>query len=120
GDYQETCYGTYYLEPDSDHDAITDTLEIQGVVLPDADGNPVTWTSNALRADTNADGLTDYSEWPAPVGDAPSWDPDGDHVPNIWDADNDDDGVYDGADLSPYSASDYMTSFTVNTTGGSY
>ncbi|MEZ4768658.1 MAG: hypothetical protein R2844_09560 [Caldilineales bacterium] len=29
GDYQESCYGTYYLEPDSDRDGITDTLRLK-------------------------------------------------------------------------------------------
>ncbi|MCP4167501.1 MAG: hypothetical protein GY759_16650 [Chloroflexi bacterium] len=119
-DYQESCYGTYYLSADTDRDIITDTLEIRGIDIPDSDGNSVTWTSNPIRSDTNNDGLSDYSEWPSPIGEAPSWDPDNDTIPNIWDNDNDGDGVFDGADFSPYSVTDYTTNFQIQTQGGSY
>ncbi|MBN1666560.1 MAG: hypothetical protein JW862_05710, partial [Anaerolineales bacterium] len=109
-DASEYCLGTNPFSSDSDNDLITDTLEIDGFDLAGQH-----WTGNPLEADSNSDGLSDFSEWPAPVGEAPSWDPDGDGVPNLWDADNDGDGVPDYLDLSPYSYSSYRDSISLST-----
>jgi hypothetical protein len=102
--YETNLLGTSAVEADTDHDLITDTLEIQGFAFAGRQ-----WYTNPLLADSNGDGLTDYAEWPAPVGEAPSWDPDGDGLPNVWDDDNDGDGVMDRIDLSPWSYSPYVS-----------
>ena len=103
-DFDEGCYGTDPYEVDSDGDTITDTLEI--LPIPDVAWEEQHRTSNALNADSNGDGLPDGVEWPAPFGEAPGWDPDGDGIPNTWDYDNDDDGVPDSEDLSPFATDD--------------
>jgi PKD repeat protein/nitrous oxidase accessory protein NosD len=110
-DFDEGCYGTDYLEVDTDGDTITDTLEIQEIQGVDWDSKYR--TSNALKADSNRDGLPDGVEWPAPWGEAPGWDPDGDNIPNTWDDDNDGDGVPDSEDLSPFAVGVYRSSLSV-------
>ncbi len=114
-DVTEYCLGTDPFSTDSDKDLITDTLEIEGF-----DWGGKHWTSNPTDSDSNEDGLADFSEWPAPQGEAPGWDPDGDGVPNLWDADNDDDGVPDDLDLAPFSRTDYQQSFSLSTQGGDF
>ena len=106
----ENCLGTdpYYF--DSDRDTITDTLELDGFTF-----NNLTWYMDPLLGDSNFDGLSDYDEWVAPIGKADSWDPDGDLIPNPWDDDNDGDGIWDSADLSPYSLTGFADSFTFTT-----
>ena len=114
-DFVESCLGTdpYYF--DTDNDSITDTIEIAGFVLTNTLGITQTFYSNPFRQDTNEDGLSDDLEWPAPIGDAPSHDPDGDDVPNLWDADNDGDGVPDDVDLAPFSATEFNSDFSLRT-----
>ncbi len=120
-DVTEYCLGTDPYYGDSDRDMITDTLEIAGF-----DFGGRTWPSDPFKPDSNNDGLADMSEWPAPVGEAPNfddvddWDPDGDGVPNLWDADNDGDNVPDSLDLSPFSRTDYTDTFALTTQGGSF
>lgn len=114
-DVTEYCLGTDPFYYDSDRDLITDTLEIDGF---DWDGQH--WTSDPFQADSNADGLADASEWPAPVGEAPDWDPDGDGIPNLWDMDNDDDGVPDDVDVSPFSRTDYVNQFSLSSQGDGF
>ncbi|MFN2241891.1 MAG: kelch repeat-containing protein, partial [Anaerolineae bacterium] len=116
-DYVEGCYGTDSLNVDTDGDSISDALEVQGVD-EDKVAGAASWdekhrTSNALKADSNRDGLPDGVEWPAPDGEAPGWDPDGDGIPNTWDDDNDGDGVPDGEDLSPFAVGDYSSSLSI-------
>ena len=120
-DVTEYCLGTDPYYEDSDRDVITDTVEIEGFEFGGR-----TWTSDPFEADSNGDGLVDFTEWPSPVGDAPHmegvdpWDPDGDDVPNLWDADNDGDDVPDGLDLSPFSHTDYIDVFSLTTQGGGF
>jgi uncharacterized repeat protein (TIGR01451 family) len=114
-DASEYCLGTNPYAVDSDNDLITDTLEIDGF---DLGGQH--WVGDPLEADSNGDGLSDFSEWPAPAGEAPAWDPDGDDVPNLWDDDNDGDGVPDYLDFSPYSSSSYNEAFSLNTQAGDF
>ncbi|MFQ5340748.1 MAG: Ig-like domain-containing protein, partial [Anaerolineae bacterium] len=116
-DQYEILLGTDDTDPDTDRDQITDTLEIEGFTYADRQ-----WYTNPFLSDSNQDGLGDYAEWPEPVGEAPSWDPDGDGLPNVWDDDNDGDGVIDSLDISPWSYSprvsdnDYYT-LDVNASG---
>ena len=109
-DAVENCLGTDPYSDDSDRDLLADDVELEGFEF-----NSQTWYLNPLHPDTNSDGLADVEEYASPVGNAPSWDPDGDNLPNPWDDDNDNDGVYDNLDLSPYSvtASKDAFSFTV-------
>ncbi len=110
-DREEGCLGTDAYAADTDFDFITDTLELEGLTFAGT-----TWTLDPFKADSNGDGLNDGDEWLQPVGTAPSWDGDNDRVPNPWDEDNDNDGVSDGFDLAPYSASTVRDSFALQTT----
>jgi len=104
---EEARLGTYLDADDSDGDGITDDVELLGY---DCGNN--TWYLDPQNPDTNGDGLSDAQECPAcvrlsgdvlpPRGD---WlDTDGDGVPDAFDDDNDNDGVHDAVDLSPFSA----------------
>ncbi|HSH04561.1 MAG TPA: LamG-like jellyroll fold domain-containing protein [Anaerolineae bacterium] len=94
---------------DTDGDSITDTLEINGFFY-----NGKQWYLNPQEADSNKDGLIDADECPnwtklnPDIFDpgAPCPDSDGDGTPDVWDDDNDNDGVIDGVDISPNSKSD--------------
>jgi hypothetical protein len=121
-DADENCLGTDPEHGDSDRDAITDTVEIDGF---DYGGHH--WTSDPFLPDSNQDGLFDFSEWPEPVGQAPhledvadDWDPDSDGVPNLWDEDNDGDNVPDSLDLSPFARTTYSDTFSLATQGGDF
>lgn len=110
--YVERCLGTDGYSFDSDFDGITDTLEIEGIYF-----NGQTWYLNPLQMDSNSDGFSDFHELTADYGgSAPHIDPDNDGVPNIWDNDNDDDGVPDELDLDPFSATGYQDAFSLSTT----
>ena len=120
-DAAENCLGTDPEYEDSDRDLITDTVEIDGF-----DYGGKHWVSDPFLVDSNADGLSDFAEWPEPIGVAPKldgvddWDPDGDGVPNLWDADNDGDGVPDSLDLSPFARASYSDTFSLNIQGGGF
>ncbi len=96
----EAVYGTMADEPDSDLDGLGDYYELENGLDP-------------TELDTNKDGLPDGLELDGPV------DPDGDLIANVWDDDNDNDGVVDGLDLSPFAVSAAADSMTVDvaTTG---
>ena len=90
---------------DTDGDLITDTLEVNGFFY-----NGKTWYLNPNELDSNKDGLPDGQEclvWTPLEYDANAIcpDTDGDGTPDVWDDDNDGDGVLDKADLSPFVAS---------------
>ncbi|WP_292464247.1 RICIN domain-containing protein [Methanolobus sp.] len=92
----ELVLGTDPNNPDSDFDRLDDLYEIQNGL-------------DSLKPDSNDDGLADYFEV---TGVHP--DVDGDGFPNAWDLDNDNDGVIDALDLSPFSKSSSMESFDFN------
>ena len=94
-DSVEAIIGTDFNNTDSDFDMLDDYNE------------SVIYESDPLEPDSNHDGLSDYFE----VTDVDSLDSDGDGFSNIWDLDNDDDGVMDSIDLSPYAHSGYNDSF---------
>ncbi|MEM7798765.1 MAG: hypothetical protein AAF633_06220, partial [Chloroflexota bacterium] len=110
-DFVERCLGTSLFSLDTDLDLLTDTLEVEGFTL-----NGQTWYSNPMLEDSNGDGLTDREEWVAPIGFASSHDIDGDGLPNIWDRDNDGDGIEDEIDFDPFLVSEYQTSFSFEST----
>lgn len=102
-DTQENCLGTDPFNPDTDGDQIPDGIEVRGF-----DDHGRHWYSNPFEADTNHDGHPDFAEWPVPIGSAATTDIDHDGIPNLWDNDDDGDGVPDAVDLSP-SASGRVT-----------
>ncbi|MEM7797743.1 MAG: dockerin type I domain-containing protein [Chloroflexota bacterium] len=114
-DFVENCLGTDPFNFDSDFDGITDTLEINGFVFTDTQNITHTIYSNPLEQDSNNDGFGDILEYPLPIGFASSHDPDGDNVPNLWDEDNDGDGVNDKDDIDPFSKSAYRPDFAIRT-----
>jgi hypothetical protein len=108
---------------DTDNDGLEDPVE--GVIGTDPNENDTDLDglndfdevfngSDPLSKDSNSDGFPDYYE----VTNV-SLDFDGDGVKNVWDFDNDGDGVNDGVDISPFansSARDYQT-FNIITSG---
>ena len=101
-DSVEAVIGTDFNNTDSDFDLLNDYEEVQN-------------DSDPLDQDSNSDGLPDYNE----VYDVLSLDVDGDDISNLWDFDNDDDGLTDEVDLSPFSKSliHDRFHFTVNMNG---
>ncbi|MHA2380735.1 MAG: hypothetical protein ACXADS_15785 [Candidatus Thorarchaeota archaeon] len=87
-DLVEAVIGTDSNNTDSDFDRLDDTFEVWNNLDP-------------LEPDSNNDGLSDYHE----VMNVSSPNVDGDNLDNAWDFDNDDDGVNDHIDLSPFSKS---------------
>jgi len=92
-DTVEWVIGTNASNPDSDFDRLTDSQEV------DLQTDP-------LKPDSNDDKMPDYHE----VTDV-DLDIDGDGVPNAWDWDNDDDGVMDSLDISPFTKTDVRSEF---------
>ncbi len=95
--------GTLPTNEDSDGDSIADPLEVKGFSY-----NGKTWYLNPSETDTNKDGLIDSIECPVwlvaqdeynPAGICADTDKDG--TPDVWDDDNDNDGVRDTNDLDP-------------------
>ncbi|MDW7732895.1 MAG: RICIN domain-containing protein [Methanolobus sp.] len=93
-DTVELVLGTDINNTDSDFDRLDDLFEIENGLDP-------------LEPDSNHDGLSDYFE----IHGASSADIDGDGFENAWDLDNDNDGVIDALDLSPFSRSVSSDSF---------
>ncbi|MEZ4768652.1 MAG: hypothetical protein R2844_09530 [Caldilineales bacterium] len=110
----EWCLGTDFRDADTDHDTITDTVELAGFTY-----NNKTWTTDPREDDSNRDGILDGSEWIQGLDgvdlDAVI-DPDGDGVPNPWDDDNDGDGVVDSQDISPVTVLPLRRSFDLEVT----
>ena len=95
-DSVEVVIGTDPFNSDSDFDRLNDYYEALNGMDPN-------------KPDSNNDRFPDYHE----VTDVPL-DVDGDGVPNAWDLDNDDDGVADYADLSPFAKTTLESSFQVD------
>jgi hypothetical protein len=92
-DSVEVILGTDLNNTDTDHDQLDDYYEAINGIDP-------------LEPDSNRDGLDDYHE----VTNVSS-DIDGDGFSNVWDLDNDNDGVMDGIDMSPFSHTTVNDSF---------
>lgn len=105
--------GTSALNMDTDNDGISDGIEIHGFIYKGKQ-----WYLNAFEADTNKDSLGDGLECPAlfdvgldasgqynvlkrDVRNAVCDDTDNDGTPDVWDYDDDNDGVSDKMDDSP-------------------
>ncbi|MFW9981195.1 MAG: hypothetical protein ACFFE3_04655, partial [Candidatus Thorarchaeota archaeon] len=89
----EAIIGTSSTNNDTDFDKVRDDFEVWNGTDP-------------LEPDSNFDGLPDYYELKATNPD-----PDGDGIDNAWDFDNDNDGVSDETDLSPFCYSQVEDSF---------
>ncbi len=100
-DYQEELLGTNPNDIDSDGDTISDQAEIVGFL----DDNNKRWYTDPLELDSNKDGIGDGQEWTPPGTVLATKDTDGDNTPDLFDLDNDDDGVPDKLDFSPFSGS---------------
>lgn len=100
-DSVELVIGTDPLNPDSDFDGVNDYDEAFMGMDPN-------------KADSNDDRFADYRE----VTDV-ELDLDGDGLPNVWDPDNDGDGVFDYLDLSPHARMTTQSDFqvTIHTSG---
>ena len=112
-DLQETRLGTALDKVDTDNDKLRDDLEVKGYSLANR-----LWYSDPNNADTNSDGLPDTVEcWrddtaldliSSPTTLACNRDSDLDGTPDIFEYDNDGDGVDDTIDLSPFIQSDHV------------
>ena len=101
-DRVEWIIGTDPENADTDLDLVPDMDEVINRTDPN---NP----------DSNSDGIVDSQEVLYGVDDI-----DGDGMPNVWDPDNDGDGLTDSRDASPFSTTGANWSFRydINTTGG--
>jgi hypothetical protein len=95
-DSVELVLGTDPLNPDTDFDRLNDYEECMMGLNPN-------------KADSNDDRFSDYRE----VTDV-TLDLDGDALPNAWDPDNDDDGVADYLDISPFAKTGLERSFQID------
>lgn len=95
-DVVEAIIGTNSTNNDTDHDSLTDYFEVF------ADSDP-------LEPDTNFDGLPDKHEFYVSVSDI-----DGDGIPNVWDFDNDGDGVNDDLDADPFRRTNTRMEFNMS------
>lgn len=106
-DFVEERVDTALDLPDSDDDGIPDKVEVTGFAL-----GGKTWYLNAREEDSNGDSTLDGLEcWNAipdsqtPPSQMPPCDrdTDGDGNPDLFDEDNDNDGVSDRKDLAPFT-----------------
>jgi len=95
----EVMLGTYPEKKDTDDDGLDDKYEVDNGLNP-------------FSIDSNRDGLDDFIEEMTKGRDI-----DGDGIPNAWDYDNDDDGVPDEVDLSPFSRTTPQRSFRFSILG---
>ncbi|NJN15884.1 MAG: hypothetical protein HC822_06140, partial [Oscillochloris sp.] len=94
-DYQEQFLGTGTLNADTDNDGLNDGLEASGF---DFAGRR--WYTNPLAIDTNYDGVIDLLEVNQSGNALQPRDSDGDGSLDVFDRDNDNDGVPDSVDIS--------------------
>jgi hypothetical protein len=104
--------------PDTDYDNLPDQVEViigTNASLNDTDFDTlndyfeVFEGSDPLELDTNFDGLTDRREFSVNEDDI-----DSDGISNVWDRDNDDDGVEDEIDEDPFRKSAITNQFDMN------
>ena len=93
-DFEEQRIGTDEKTADSDGDQISDADEVNGFT-----SNGKVWHSDPLAVDTNNDGIIDTLEY--------AKNSDGTDLPDIFDDDNDNDGVADHVDLAPFAKSGF-------------
>jgi subtilase family serine protease/subtilisin-like proprotein convertase family protein len=98
--------GTDPLAKDSDGDGIYDNVEVGGFTYDSKN-----WYLDPNSADTNNDGRIDTEECPTLVaktslGSNVCQDTDGDKIPDVFDRDDDGDGVSDRIDLFPEGITD--------------
>ncbi|MDY7077858.1 MAG: LamG-like jellyroll fold domain-containing protein [Chloroflexota bacterium] len=95
--------GTDPTVEDTDGDGLTDDREVAGFLIAGE-----RWYTDPLNPDTNHDGLIDGADCPgqSTLASTPSncTDLDNDGTPDLFDADNDGDGVPDNTDISPFHA----------------
>ena len=94
-DAQEALLGTNSYATDTDGDGIPDNEEVAGFSY-----NGQMWYGNPLSPDSNGDGTIDGQEWNPDLPDT-----DGDNTPDLYDFDDDGDGVPDKVDVSRLVAS---------------
>lgn len=94
-DFVEERIGTDPALVDTDGDDIDDLTEVDGFTVDCAanTGAPVRWYGDPNSFDSNDDGVADVLEW--------GLDTDGDCTPDMFDDDNDGDGVPDRLDVAP-------------------
>ena len=93
--------GTNPTAADTDGDGLSDPAEVNGFV----DGLGKQWYLDPREMDSNRDGRVDGLECTEPTSGVLSCpDTDDDFDPDVWDTDDDNDGVPDRVDLSPANA----------------
>ncbi|MCB0079785.1 MAG: thrombospondin type 3 repeat-containing protein, partial [Caldilineaceae bacterium] len=96
----ECLLGTLVDSTDTDQDGLSDWLEVKGVQFAGQ-----TWYTNPLDQDSNKDGIFDGREWYlGSTNENVPADTNSNGIPDVWDEDNDGDGVRDNLDLSPYTS----------------
>ncbi len=102
--------GTDPKDADTDGDQILDGIEVVGFEV-----NTQTWYLDPLNSDSNGDGLTDGAEctFQGTTFDS-CGDRDNDQIPDVWDDDNDGDGVPDLVDLDPFTSTAALDNNTLN------
>jgi len=94
--FDEETVGSDPFYSDTDEDGIDDLTEVMGF-----DYGGQHWYMDANATDSNYDGIEDGTEFDT-VNNQPI-DTDNDGIPDVFDPDNDGDGVQDGKDLSPFT-----------------
>ncbi len=107
-DFTEARVGTDITLADSDEDGLTDAQEVNGFTF-----SGQSWYLDPRSLDSNNDGVGDGQEWSNDGNNQPD-DTDSDSLPDLFDPDNDNDGVPDRQDLAPFTASTTGTPFGEN------
>ncbi|MCW5852953.1 MAG: FG-GAP repeat protein, partial [Anaerolineae bacterium] len=115
-DRVENCLGTDPYNDDTDGDGLKDGVEVAGFQYQGQ-----TWYGDPLRVDSNGDSRSDLEEWPQAAGGRSAVvDTDNDGIPDLWDRDDDGDGVDDSIDLSPTTTTAYVPSFDLHTQNANF
>jgi hypothetical protein len=99
-DFTEVRIDTSEVFSDTDDDGLPDNLEVNGFAM-----GGQTWYTDPDATDSNRDGQADVVEWGLDsAGElrATPLNTDGDSLPDLFDPDNDEDGVPDRLDLAPF------------------